>query len=107
MSGQGPYNGSYTPEGEIANQVLAELKTGTRVRGTVASFNPSGVWFRVYLDGVGERQVFVRGFIRPYEAKVQWRGVIVQRETLRCVPDPERTGKYKFVVIERGSDAEI
>jgi hypothetical protein len=95
MSGQGPYNGSYTPEGAVASAVLAALKNGTRLRGRVDSFTEAGTWVALELDGIGHRLVLVR---RPWPEHYRDGQPII----LQCVPDAARPGKYRFVVVEDG-----
>lgn len=92
------------PENDMAAETMVALKLGTPILGWVESFLPRAVCFKIYIPGVGYRQVFVRGFIREYgDPDGLWHGKIGQPETLQCVPDPARPGKYKFRVM-KGSE---
>jgi hypothetical protein len=79
----------------IAKNVIAILKSGALLKGTVRSHSmeePTDIaWIAIELPVVGERQVAVRS-----EENLQ----PGQEVVIECVPNPEKPGRYMFKMAE-------
>jgi hypothetical protein len=80
-----------TISNDIAKSVIANLKSGGLLKGTVQSLTPGGVmdvaWIAIELPVLGERQVPVKN-----EKNLQ----IGQEVVIECVPNPFKPGRYLF-----------
>ena len=74
-----------------AREILARLKSGALLKGTVRSRSMEGstavAWIAIRLGAVGERQVLVKD-----EAQLQ----PGQQVVIRCLPDPSNPERYRF-----------
>lgn len=79
------------PANVKAREVLASLKSGALLKGTVRSHSMEGstpvAWIAIRLGAVGERQVLVKD-----EAQLQ----PGQKVVIQCVPDPSKPEHYIF-----------
>lgn len=84
------------PANVKAREILASLKSGALLRGTVRSHCIEGstavAWIAIRLGAVGERQILVRNEpqLRPG-----------QRVVVQCVPDPMKPDHFFFQLAAR------
>jgi hypothetical protein len=81
-----------TATNEIARNVIASLKTGALLKGTVRSHSTyygsiDIAWIAIEFPVVGERQVAVKS-----ERNLQ----LGQEVVIECVPNPLKPGHYMF-----------
>jgi predicted transcriptional regulator len=79
----------------FARNLLASLKSGVLLKGTVCSHSSYGptqfTWIAVELPAVGERQLPVKS-----EHNLQ----IGQEVEIECVPNPHKPGHFMFRIAE-------
>jgi hypothetical protein len=79
------------PANVKAREVLASLKSGVLLKGTVRSRSTDGgtaiAWIAVLLPAVGERQILVKD-----EPQLQ----PGQKVVIQCVPNPRKPERYIF-----------
>ena len=82
-------------ENGMAKDVIASLKSGVPLKGTVRSHSADGsmhiAWIAVELPVVGDRQVLVKD-----EQNLQ----PGQQVVIECVPNPVKPERYLFRVVE-------
>jgi hypothetical protein len=86
------------PANVQAREILASLKSGALLTGTVRSHSMEGstavAWIAIRLGAMGERQVLVKG-----EAQLR----PGQQVVIQCVPDPLRPDHYRFHLAPEGA----
>jgi hypothetical protein len=79
----------------MATDVIASLKSGVLLNGTVRSHSTNGsmniAWIAIELPVVGERQVLVKD-----EQNLQ----PGQQVVVECVPNPQKPERYMFRMVE-------
>jgi hypothetical protein len=79
----------------MAKDVIASLKSGVLLKGTVRSHSTDGstniAWIAIELPVVGEREVLVKD-----EQNLQFG----QQAVIECVPNPFRPERYMFRMVE-------
>lgn len=82
-------------ENGMAKDILASLKSGVLLNGTVRSHSADGstniAWIAIELPVLGERQVLVKD-----ERNLQ----PGQQVVIACVPNPLKPGRYMFRMVE-------
>ena len=93
---------SVSASNEFARNMIAILKAGGRLKGTVTSHSNYGStninWIAVDFPLVGERQVPVK-----CEQNLQ----LGQEAVVECVPHPFKAGRYVFRLADAAPSAEI
>jgi hypothetical protein len=86
------------PANVKAREILARLKSGAPLKGTVRARSMEGAtdvaWIAIQLDAVGERQVLVKD-----EPQLQ----PGQQVVIQCFPDPSKPEHYMFHLAGAGN----
>jgi hypothetical protein len=79
----------------MAKDVIASLKSGVLLKGTVRSHSTNGsmniAWIAIELPVVGERQVLVKD-----EQSLQ----LGRQVVIECIPNPFKPERYMFRIVE-------